>query len=377
MTKTPELSRLASEAENVERRSKTLIDRGIAIKNWVMRQRPVRAFSHFTDAGGSVLSGGMSYQALFAVFAGLYVGFSVFGISLRKRPELLSTLVDQINLFVPGLLGTNGVVQVHTLLEARAIDWTSLVAGVSLLWVALNWFTGTRRSIRIIFSLEVKQYRNAILLKLRDFALACAFFAAIIISAVLTVFSSTLANLVLEWLGMSTDSWLLGTFGTIARFSAVYLFDVLLLIAMHRYLAEVDVPKWRLLRGCALGAVALLVLKILGGALLGGASNNPLLASFAVLVGLLLWFNFICRALMLTSAWIAVGEDPKLGLPVAPGLVLPRHASASEIDEVALTTQAAKEARAEKPAHAATTDAEKPADAKQSAGTEKPAHAES
>ncbi len=264
-----------------------------------------------------MLSGGMSYQALFAVFAGLWVGFGIFGIVLRGRPELLDSLVTQINTFVPGLLGENGdgAVPLGTLLQARALDWTSVVAGASLLWVALNWFTGTRRSIRIIFGLEVKQYRNAVLLKLRDFVLAIGFFAALLVSAALTVFSSNLTDLVFSWIGADPENWFLGGLGTLARYGAMLVFDILVLIAMHRFLAEVRVPRWKLLSGCMLGGTALLGLKVLGNALLGGASSNPLLASFAVFVGLLLWFNLICRTLLLTSAWIVTGMDRRIGLP--------------------------------------------------------------
>lgn len=291
--------------------------RAVRIKDWAMAVRPMRAYSHFTNIGGVVMSSGMSYQALFAIFAALYVGFSVFGIALRDRPELLNSLVEQINLFVPGLIGKNGVVQLDSLFQTHVLDWTSIVAGASLLWVALNWFTGTRRSIRIIFGLEVKQYRNAVLLKLRDFVLAIGFFVALVISAVLTVFSSNIADVVLGWFGWSPENWIFGTFGIIARYGAVLLFDVLLIYAMHWYLAEVRVPRWHLVQGSVFGGIALLLLKLLGTALLGGASSNPLLASFAVFIGLLLWFNFICRALLLTAAWIAVGEDKQLGLPDA------------------------------------------------------------
>jgi len=289
------------------------VERGRSFWQWVQGTRPYRAFSHFTDVGGGVLSAGMSYQALFAVFAALWVGFGVFGIWLRGRPELLSTLVDQINLFVPGLLGDNGAVQIADLLTARALDWTSVVAGVSLLWIALNWFTGTRRAIRIIFGLEVKQYRNAVLLKLRDFALAILFAVAILVSSALTVLSSNLASTVFGWFGWSTDGWFFGTMGTLLGYGAMYLFDVLVLMAMHRFLAEVRVPRWRLVTGCAWGAAAMLGLKILGTTLLGGATSNPLLASFAVLVGLLIWFNLICRVLLLTASWIATGADRALG----------------------------------------------------------------
>ncbi|MGO3146399.1 MAG: YihY/virulence factor BrkB family protein [Leucobacter sp.] len=302
-----------------ERPLPTAVTKGRSLWQWVKRSHPWRAFSHFTNVGGGVLTAGMSYQALFAIFAGLLVGFGVFGIVLRGHEELLDVIVEQINMFVPGLLGENGAVQVQDLLATRAIDWTSIVASASLLWIAVNWFTGTRRSIRIIFGLDVKEYRNALFLKLRDFVLAIAFALAIIVSAVLTIVSSSLADLVLGWLGADPTNWFFGGLGALLRYGAVYVFDVLILIAIHRALAEVRVGWWSLITGCMLGGAALLGLKVLGTALLGGATNNPLFASFVIFVGLLLWFNFICRALLLTSAWIATGVDKKLGLPETPG----------------------------------------------------------
>ena len=282
---------------------------------WAQRLRPWRAFSHFTDVGGSVLSAGMSYQAVFAVFAALWVGFGMFGIWLRGRTELLASLVEQINRLVPGLLGDDGLVSVSTLLQARSFDWTSIVAGLSLLWITLAWFTGTRRAIRIIFGLEVKQYRNAVLLKLRDFLLAVLFLAALIVSAALTVASSNMTETLFGWFGWDAENWLLGGLGITARYGAMYVFDVLLLLAIHWLLAEVRVPWWSLLKGCALGALVLFGLKVLGTALLGGASSNPLLASFALLVGLLIWFNLVCRTLLLTASWRATGQDRELGVP--------------------------------------------------------------
>ena len=295
-----------------------MIARARELWEWVQRTRPYRTFSHFTDVGGSVLSAGMSYQALFAVFAALWVGFGIFGIMLSGRVELLNTLIEQLNTFVPGLIGAGegGLVDVDVLLSASILSWTGVVAAVSLLWVAINWFTGTRRSIRIIFGLDVKQYRNAVLLKLRDFVLAMLFGAAILISAALTVLSSNLVDAIFGVLGWRQDTWLFGTMGTFTRYAAMYVFDVLVLMAMHRFLAEVRVSRLRLIVGCSLGGLALLGLKVLGAALLGGATSNPLLTSFALFIGVLLWFNFICRVLLLTASWIATGLDRTLGLSI-------------------------------------------------------------
>lgn len=305
-----------------------MIERARTLWQWVQRTRPWRTFSHFTDIGGSVLTAGMSYQAMFAVFAALWLGFGVFGIVLFGRPELLATLIDQINLFVPGLIGEDGLVRPSTLASAGStFSWTSIVAAIALMWVALNWFTGTRRAIRIIFGLDVKQYRNAVLLKLRDFVLALTFGLAILVSAALTVLSTNLTEVLFDWLGWDPENWLLGTVGALVRYGAVFVFDVLVLMAMHRFLAEVRVPLMRLIWGCVLGGAALLVLKILGSALLGGATSNPLLASFGLLIGVLIWFNFICRVLLLTAAWIAAGLDRDLGIPQAQAAhAMPHHA---------------------------------------------------
>lgn len=279
-----------------------------AASSWLKGTRPMRAMSRFTDVGGNVLAAGMSYQAVFAVFAALWVGFSVFGIWLRSRPELLDTLVNQINRLVPGLIGDDGIVSVSTLQMMDGLDWTSLAAAAALLWVMLTWFTGTRRAIRIIFGLEVKEYRNPVLLKLRDFVLAIIFLAALLVSATLTIASTSVTEFVVAWLGIDPTNWVFSGIGYTARLGVLYVFDVLVLLAIFRLLAEVRVPVWVLVRGCALGGLALFGLKMLGTLLLGGASSNPLLASFAVFVGLLIWFNLICRTLLLTAAWIATAR---------------------------------------------------------------------
>lgn len=297
------------------RRAPELIGEARAKWRWAQRLRPWRAFSHFTDVGGNVLSAGMSYQAVFAVFAALWVGFGIFGIWLRGRGDILETLVYQINRMVPGLLGDDGLVSVNMLVAARTLDWTSIIAGVSLLWVTLAWFTGTRRAIRIIFGLEVKQYRNALLLKLRDLVLALMFLIALLVSAVLTVASTNVMEGIIGWLGADPDNWLLSGLGVTTRYAALYVFDVLVLLAIHFWLAEVRVPRWPMLIGCALGGAVLFGLKLLGTILLGGATSNPLLASFAVIVGLLIWFNLVCRTVLLTASWIATGQDPRLGVP--------------------------------------------------------------
>ncbi len=85
------------------------------------------------------------------------------------------------------------------------------------------------------------------------------------------------------------------------------LLDAAVLAALYRVLAAIRIPRRRLWAGALLGAVGLGVLKVAGSTLLGGATKNPLIASFAVLAGLLIFFNFACQVILIAASWIEVG----------------------------------------------------------------------
>ncbi len=86
----------------------------------------------------------------------------------------------------------------------------------------------------------------------------------------------------------------------------MFALDTVVLAALYRVLAGVRIPPRHLFPAALLGAAALGVLKILGTVLLGAAGANPLLASFAVIIGLLIWFNLVCQVILLAAAWFIV-----------------------------------------------------------------------
>jgi membrane protein len=87
------------------------------------------------------------------------------------------------------------------------------------------------------------------------------------------------------------------------------------------------------------------VLKVLGSALLGGASRNPLLASFAVIIGLLIWFNLVCQVILLTASWIATGMADD-GIIADPEIEAERReAERVAAEKVAATARAQAPAR--------------------------------
>ncbi|WP_066041615.1 YhjD/YihY/BrkB family envelope integrity protein [Herbiconiux solani] len=284
---------------------KTGIQKFIA---WVMALRPVRVFLRFGASGGEIMASGMSFQAVFAIFAGIWVGFSIFGIVLAGNPDLLKAVVDQLGSAIPGLIGENGAIKPEALSEARILGWTGAIALVGLVLTAVGWLASTRDSVRRIFKLDPPK-TNPVVLKLKDFGLALGFGIAIVLSSVVSLISNQGLSLAFDLLGIDTDSPFAGFVGWLVGVLVVFVFDSLVLAAAFRVLSGVKIPRKRLLAGAAIGGAALGVLKILGSQLLGGATSNPLLASFAVIIGIMIFLNLVCRVILISATWIAVGMD--------------------------------------------------------------------
>ena len=71
-----------------------LIARVIA---WALTLKPVRAFLLYSEHRGPMLADSVTYRALFSVFAGVLLGFSIAGLVLSGNPELLTALVTSVD----------------------------------------------------------------------------------------------------------------------------------------------------------------------------------------------------------------------------------------------------------------------------------------
>ncbi|RJT87756.1 YihY/virulence factor BrkB family protein [Cryobacterium melibiosiphilum] len=275
--------------------------------------KPVRVFTHFTDKGGSILSGGMSYQAIFAVFAAVWVGFSIAGLFLTNNPDLLDALFAIINQSIPGLIGTDGVIDPKSLAAAGVLSWTGAIALVGLLATALGWLSTTTLAVRTIFEMP-RQTTFFLLVKVRELGLGLLFGLALIASALVSLASTAALGAIFSLFQLPQDSFWYDASARVIGLSVVLLIDTVTLAALFRVLSRVRIPFRRLVAGALIGGAGLGVMKILGGALLGGATNNPLLATFAVIIGLLIWFNLVSTVTLLAASWIAVGMNDA-GIP--------------------------------------------------------------
>lgn len=321
-----------------------------ALVAWVQQLKAVRVFVYYGRKRGPLLASGLSFQSIFAVFAALWVGFAVAGLVLEAQPALREAFFGIIEISVPGLIDTgdgNGAINPNQLLQQRTLSLTGAIALVGLLFTTLGWLASCRGAVRSIFQLPPERV-NFALLKLKDLGLAIGFGIALLVSAALTVFSTQALGFVYGLLGIGSRSLFAELVGQGLGLLLMLILDMAVLGVLFRVLSGLAIPLRQLFLGSLLGAIALGVLKVLGSSLLGGASRNPLLASFAVIIGLLIWFNLVCQVILLSGAWIAVSVADE-GIELNPAVLAARlereRAEAARAEAEAAALEAARRNR--------------------------------
>ena len=278
-----------------------------ALVAWVQKQRAVRVFVNYSEKRGPILASGLAYQGLFAGFAALWVGFSIAGIVLAGDTVLRQSIVDTLADAFPGLIqgtDTEGAIDPEVLLTAGGFTFAAAIALVGLLVTALGWLDSARASVRTIFDLP-NPTTNFALLKVIDLAVGLAFGVALLVFVALSVGATQASGWLLELVGLrDSDSAYIA--GRIVTAALMFGLGSVILTALYRFLAGIPIPFSRLRAGVLIGAGGLTALQLGGTAVIGGASNNPLIAPFAVIAGLLIILNFGCQVILLGASWIAV-----------------------------------------------------------------------
>ncbi|MFD1504382.1 YihY/virulence factor BrkB family protein [Georgenia yuyongxinii] len=284
---------------------------GGRVKRAVARVRESRAgrtLARYGIARGRWLAGGIAYSALFSIFAALAISFTLFTAALGRNEELRQTVIGSLNDALPGIIddGSGGLLKPDDLVVKAALNPASILAGVVLLWTALSVMAAMKSSIRAMFGI-VAPPENAVAAKARDLAGFLALTLGVLVTAVLSLVAGTLGTVVLDALGVR---------GTVAGFllralglAVALLVDWAVFLMLFRVAAGVRPLRRDLLVGTLLGAVAAGVLRLLGTTVVG-AVDDPLLASFAAIVTLLLWVNLLARVTLIVASWTANPPAP-------------------------------------------------------------------
>jgi len=296
-------------------RMKITIHYGVGMKMvksviaWVLRLKAVRAFLLYSERRGPMLADSITYRALFSVFAGLLLGFSVASIWLAGNPDAWKAILDAIDSAIPGLVGPNGVVKEPAVLEAPAgLSIAGIISLVALIGAALGAIGSLRTAVRSIAGTVLDDV-FFVWVVLRNLALALGIAVAFIAAAAVTFAARIGIDFLTDLLGLPSDSVAAAWGIQLVSLLVVFALDVLLILGVHRLLSGERAPARSIWAGSLLGGVGLLVLQELSSLFVGGATSNPLLASFASLLALLIWMNLSTQVILIACAYITTGAE--------------------------------------------------------------------
>ena len=303
--------RAASEAGRLD----AAVERATALTKRTLGLFPVRVWRHFLQHNGFLLAAGVSYQALFAIFAAIYLAFAIAGLWLGGSSEAVDGMIDIINSYIPNLIQDQGGVFTPTQVQEIAasttgiLSVTGLIALGTVIWTAIGWVTFSRRATRDIFGLPPDR-RSYIILKARDLLAALIFGVSLIAGSLLSSASAVALAWILSLLGWgaSLDGLTSIRIGTVLVSFAVL---SAALAAMVRFLTGTSLHWGTIWPGALLGGGAMTVLQFGAGFLLSYTPSNPLLATFAIFIGLLLWFRVNGVVMLVASSWIAVSAQDR------------------------------------------------------------------
>ncbi|RKE63565.1 YihY/virulence factor BrkB family protein [Microbacterium sp. AG238] len=281
----------------------TFVSRSIA---WALQRKPVRAFLLYSEHRGPVLADSVTYRTLFSVFAGVLLGFSVAALWLAGDPVAWQTLIDAVNRVIPGLVGEDGLIKLDDIQAPAGLTIAGIIATVGLVGAAIGAIGSLRTAMRAI----ADQTTDDVLfvwVMLRNLALAIGIGGALIAAAGVTFLGTAGVGLLADLLGFADDNPLVQFGGWAVSLVVVFALDAVVVAVLFRVLSGVKVRKHALWSGALLGAAGLTVLQQLSGLFVGGATSNPLLASFASLIALLLWLNLSSQVILIATAYIVTG----------------------------------------------------------------------
>lgn len=275
---------------------------------WALARRPVRAVLLYSERRGPMLADSITYRALFSVFAGVLLGFSIAALWLAGNPDAWQAIINAVQSVVPGLIGEDGVIKTTDLQAPASLSIAGIISLVGLIGAALGAIGSLRTAVRVIAGTTHDDILFVWVI-LRNLLLAIGIAVAFLAAALLTFVGQLGVTWISDLLGLSADSVLVGVTVRVLSLLVVFALNTALIIGIFRLLSGVTASSRSLWSGALLGGFGLLVLQELSSLFVGGATSNPLLASFASLLALLIWLNFSSQVILIACAYIVTAEE--------------------------------------------------------------------
>ncbi len=138
---------------------------------------------------------------------------------------------------------------------------------------------------------------------------------ALVISAGASLVFGTAAGLVMDWLQL--DPRVAGPIAGLIKIAVPLILNTVTALILFRLAGGLHLSRRALLEGTILAGIGTTALQVFSTELLAGAGRNPLLAPFAIIIGLLIWFNLVSQVYLIAASWSIVREGDLKTEPAA------------------------------------------------------------
>lgn len=280
-----------------------------ALSSWITavlaRFFPMRVWNLYVRRRGPLLAAGCAYRMFFSIGAMLVAGFAILGLFAAGNDVLRDSIIDMVAEGVPGLLNTGegGLATPEQLLGGTSVGPTLIISLIALLITSLGWIAGIREGIRTVLGL-VRDRTNPIVSKIFDLGTLGILGLALVATSVLAVASTTVLERLAGFIEVGEEiSW---ATTRLVSLSVMLVLDIAVSMVLFRVASRVKMPKqvqWTVAVSSGIGAS---VLRYFSALLLGSITSNPVLAPFAVILGLFVWFFLLSQVYLGCAAVGAV-----------------------------------------------------------------------
>lgn len=270
--------------------------------------RAMRSFQHYTRQHGPLLSAGIGFNMFFSVTGLLTTGFAIAGIVLGGNPVLEDAVIGSVASAAPGLLQVNGgegLVDPQTLLNPSGLGWTAVIAAVVTIFTSLGWIASVREGVRGVVGADPLQ-RSAVVQKLVDAGTLLLLGVILVISAGASLVFGTAADWLIDL--MRLDEAVAAPIAAVVKIVVPLLLNCATAAVLFHIAGGLKLGRQAFLEGVVLAGVGTTALQFFSTELLARAGNNPVLASFAIIIGLLIWFNLVSQVYLVSASWAAIRE---------------------------------------------------------------------
>jgi membrane protein len=268
----------------------------------------VRMLGHYGSVNGAGQAGAVTYFGFLSVFPILALAVFVVGLVATVYPDIQGQMTTEIDKLLPGVIGS-GENKIDLATMGSYSGLAGAVGLVGVLYAGLNWLSGLRQALEVVFVVPRREQPGFLPGKLRDLMTLGALGLVLMVSVVLSGAVTGFSGAILRRVGIDEQALLpqvgLVSLGHVLAVAA----STVLILAMFTLLAEPHVPRPALLRGALLGAVGFEVLKVVANLLLAQTEGQPAFQAFGVALILVVWINYFSRLVMYAAAWAYTSSD--------------------------------------------------------------------